>query len=146
MNLKHNKGTVRDPIRVPTGVKITADELAEEVKLIAMQKEIPVSVHTDIVSEGGLFGKEYPCVVISHPNPPDSYFDQVIAICGESLYFYFFGYSKATTQANKRKMRKDSNNLLDNLVGAMMSDNTVALDTEDIWHSEVCQIYDELCE
>ena len=143
MNLKNNRGTIRGSLRFTKDDNVTAEWLAGFVTYLTTERGIPATVRNDTVSEGGLFGKTYPCVVVSHPNPPDSYFDHVIALCDNRMYFYFFGNSRATVQANKRQMRKESSNLLDNLVGSMMSDNTVALDTEYEWHNALVAIYNE---
>ena len=144
MNLKNNRGAIRDPLRFTKDDGITAETLSSTIECFAINRGIPTTVRTDTVSEGGLFGKTYPCVVVSHPNPPDSYFDHVIALCDNRMYFYYFGTSRASAQAYKRQMRKESSNLLDNLVGSMMSDNTVALDTEYEWHSALISIYKDL--
>ena len=144
MNLKNNRGAIRDPLRFTASNGVTAERLSEFIEHCTTERGIPATVRIDTVSEGGLFGKTYPCVVVSHPNPPASYFDHVIAICDSRVYFYFFGTSHATFQANKRQMRKESSSLLDNLVGSMMSDNTVALDTEYEWYNALLAIYNEL--
>lgn len=85
MNLKNNRGAIRDPLRFTKDDGITAETLSSAIECFAINRGIPATVRTDTVSEGGLFGKTYPCVVVSHPNPPDSYFDHVIALCDNQI-------------------------------------------------------------
>lgn len=71
------------------------DTIVTTIKNIAEKKSIPIDIKTDEISTGGLFGKKMPCIIISHPNPPISYFQHMIIINGNIFNFQFWGMSKA---------------------------------------------------
>ena len=144
LKLKNNRGSVRKGIRLSPSSGWTSKTLGKEVLETANQYNIPVKVFADTVSTGGLFAKEYPCVVVTHPNPPQKYFDQVIVFVENTLYFYFFGYSTANYNVNQKQGRQESSSLWDNIVGGLQRDDSLSLSVEQEWHSDLCGIYDKI--
>ena len=78
MNMNNARKDFHRPIQYRDVAEINVERLAEFIKTTLNEKDVPANVRTDTVKSGGLFGSTYPCIVISHPNPPPSYFDHVM--------------------------------------------------------------------
>lgn len=79
-NLKDNRGVITDPISFRDTTGLTAENIAAAMEERAEEQGVPVNIKVDVVKEGGIFGKSYPCVIIRHPNPPQQYFTDVYII------------------------------------------------------------------
>lgn len=139
--LKDCHGEIRPAIRAdgwtPEGIIHFAEEYAKEHNISAIFK-------TDEISAGGLFGQAYPCVIISHPNPPQSYFDHMIIINGNIISFRFWGYSKANSKTNLNEMDRNSGTLGGLLKSAIRGSAEMELQTEQLWHQEILAIYENI--
>lgn len=140
--IKDCKGEIMDPIPA-NGCGI--DYIVGEIRRIAEEKGIPANVSVDEISTGGLFGKTMPCIIISHPNPPISYFDQMIIMNGDILNFQFWGFSKANYNNNMKEMDRNSGKLSGLIKSAVRSDMSMELQTEQMWHSQIISIYEAMC-
>ena len=141
VKLKEQRGTVVDPF-MAEGWK--APDVAAFAKRIAEEKGIPANIFVDQATTGGFFGQQYPCVIIKHPNPPQSYFEHWIVINGNLINIYFGGMSKANYNMNLKEQRSKSGKLSGIIMGAMMQDSSMDLQTEQMWHQQIMQIYQEI--
>lgn len=143
IKLKEQKEKVYGEIFVPK--ETTAPELAETIRIIAEKKGVPVVVTEDQATSGGLLGGEvYPCVVIRHPNPPQSYYEHWVVINEQFINIYYGGVSKAIRDTNLKNQRNNSGKLSGKLMNAVMQDPAMALQAERLWHAKVKLIYNEI--
>lgn len=140
--LKDNRGVITDPMSFRDASGLEVNNVAELMKKKAEEVGIPARITTNTVKEGGLFGKSYPCVVITHPNPPQQYFTDVYIINGNSVNFYFFGESKANTATNKANARK--NTLSGIILNSISGSNEMAYQQEMFWHRQIYEIFESL--
>ena len=137
MNIKDCRGDITDPIRFRE--ICTPEELAEQIEQRAKDRGVPAVVRVDTIRSGGmLMGSTCPCIVVSHPNPPQRYFDQLIIMNDHVVSFKFWGESKANTNHNKKEMARGS------LKSLFINDDELALETEHAWHMELVDIYESL--
>lgn len=122
----------------------TAPVIAQYIRDIAEQEGIPAKVTVSEATTGGLFGSTFPCVVIEHPNPPQQYFDHWVIINGDVINFQYGGMSTATYNMNLKEERRNSGKLTGMLMGAMMSDSSMELQTEHVWHNQIKGIYQQI--
>lgn len=141
MNTKDCRGEIRQTIQAEGW---TATDIAEYIQAIADRDGIPVNVTTDQVKSGGLFGSFYPCVLISHPNPPQSYFQHMIIINGNIINFQFWGMSKANYNSNMKEMHRNEGLLTGLVKSAFYQHGEMALQTEMLWHNQINNIYEEI--
>jgi len=141
-SLKYNNGMITDPISFRDASGLNASNIASLMSQKAEEMGIPARITTDTVKEGGLFGSSYPCVVITHPNPPQQYFTDVYIINGNSVNFYFFGESKANTATNKAKARE--NTLSGMILNSISGSNEMAYQQEMFWHRQIYGIFESL--
>ncbi|WP_329380529.1 hypothetical protein [Anaerofustis butyriciformans] len=120
------------------------DTIVTTIKHIAENKSIPIDIKIDEISTGGLFGKKMPCIIISHPNPPISYFQHMIIINGNIFNFQFWGMSKANYNNNMKEMDRNSGKLSGLIKSALRSDMSMELQTEQIWHQKIISIYNDI--
>lgn len=137
--LKEQRGVVVDPFQANGW---TASAVAEMATDIANKYGIPANISVDQVTTGGLFGQQYPCVVIKHPSQP--YFDQWVVINGNIINVYYGGYSKANYNTNLKEQRSNSGKLSGMIMGALMQDSSMDLQTERMWHDQIIGIYKEI--
>lgn len=138
-NLKDNRGMICAPISFRDAANVNAQNIAELMKEQANNSGVPMKVRIDSVKEGGLFGSRYSCVVITHPNPPQQYFDHVIVINGNTVNFFFFGNSKANYATNRANERK--NKLSGVLLNAISGSSEMAYQQEMVWHRDVHDVF-----
>ena len=137
MNVKDCRGDVMESTRFKQ--VCTAEEFAELVEQKARERGVPVKVRVDTIRSGGMmFGTTCPCVLVSHPNPPQRYFDQIVIFNGNVVSFKYWGESKANTNHNKKQEYRGS------LKSLFVNDDQMALQTEMAWHSELREIYESL--
>ena len=139
-NLKDNRGMITEPISFRDASGVNADNIADLMAQEAARNGIPANIRTDYVKEGGLFGSSYPCVVITHPNPPQRYFTDVYIVNGNTVNFYFFGESKANTSTNIAKARQNS--LSGKLLNAISGSNEMAYQQEMLWHRQIYELFE----
>lgn len=137
MNIKDCRGEIIDPIRFRE--VCTPEKLAEQIEQRAKERGVPAVVRVDTIRSGGiLMGSTCPCIVVSHPNPPQRYFDQLIIMNDHIVSFKFWGESKANTNHNKKAEARGS------LKSLFINDDELALETEHAWHMELVDIYESL--
>lgn len=141
MNIKDCRGEIIGPIQAPGW---TATDVKEQLVALAEQHEVPVVIRTDQVKSGGLFGSYFPCVILSHPNPPQAYYSHMIIFNGDILNFQFYGMSKANYNANMAEYHKNSGKLTGLVKSAFYGNDEMAIQTEDMWHSKIVDLYIEL--
>ncbi len=144
LNLKNSMGQISEPERINNMPDVS--ELIERLKARAEEYNIPVEISKDTIHSGGTFtGKDYPCIVLKHPNPPQRYFDQVWVINGNMINFYFFGISKANTKVNKYNAKKNGG-LFDQLSAAISGSAEMELQEEHLWHRDVYGLFENMLE
>lgn len=141
VSLKQSTGEVRPPI-IAAGW--TADTMAKQMKALAEKQSFPAVISVDEATSGGLFGKRFPCIVIRHPNPPQSYFEQWIVFNNDIINFQFGGYSAANANVNRQEERKQSGKLSSMLLGAVMKDSSMELQAEMLWHGQIQGMYEAI--
>ena len=120
-------------------------DIKDMIENIADKRGVPVSVRTDEIKSGGLLSSNFfPCVIVSHPNPPQSYFDQIIIINGNIINFQFWGMSKANYSANMKEYHKSQGSLSGLVKSAFYQNDQMALQTEQFWHQHITDIYAEI--
>lgn len=139
-NLKDNRGVICDPISFMDATNVNAKNIVEMMEINAKEMGVPMNIRIDTMKEGGLFGNAYPCVVITHPNPPQQYFTHVIVINGNVVNFFFFGNSKANYATNKANARKDK--LSGMILNAFSGSSEMAYQQEMLWHSNVHKVFE----
>ncbi len=140
MNVKDCRGDIIDPIRFRDTSGLTASNIADSLKQLASQENVPAKVWTDTVKSGGLFGTTYSCVMVAHPDPPQEYFRQMIIINGDTLSFKFWGNSKANYNRNYKAELNKRGSLTAMIRGAFINDDEMALQTEQTWHASIIDL------
>lgn len=105
-NMKDNRGMITDPISFRDATGLNAENIAACMKEKAEEQGVPANIRTDVVKEGGLFGKSYPCVIIHHPNPPQQYFTDVYIINNNTVNFSFLEIQKLILLLTKQMPEK----------------------------------------
>lgn len=140
LKLKDNMGTAQQPLFVENEISISAKEVAEMLRKFAKEKNIEVEISDDTIHDGGLFtGKDYPCVILKHPNPPQEYFYQVWMINGNFLNFYYFGRSKANYKVNTYN-QKSNGGFFDRISASISGSAEIELQVEQLWHHKVLDL------
>lgn len=139
--IKDCRGEIRQAIQAAGW---SAENIAESIKEIAEANNIPASVSVDEASTGGLFGKTMPCVMVSHPNPPQQYFSHLIIINGDIINFQYWGMSKANYNNNMKEMDRNSGKISGLIKSALRSDMRMELQTEQLWHQQILSIYEAI--
>ena len=139
--IKDCRGEIRQAIQAAGW---SAENIAEFIKEIAEANNIPASVSVDEASTGGLFGKTMPCVMVSHPNPPQQYFSHLIIINGDIINFQCWGMSKANYNNNMKEMDRNSGKISGLIKSALRSDMRMELQTEQLWHQQILSIYEAI--
>lgn len=138
MNVKNNSGTI-DTIRYNEPIPI--DELYTYIRQRAEENGVSVSIRKDIIHSGGLItGRDYPCLVFTHPNPPKEYFQQVWVANDCFLNRYFWGNSWANRKVNTYNYKKNSSSLLDNISAGLFGSADNELQIEQAWHASVISL------
>lgn len=144
VKLKYNSGTICDPITILDATNLTAENVAEQMKSRAKELGVPMNVHTDEVTEGGLFGsRAYPCVVIEHPDTSLQYYTDVLVINGNTVNFYHFGISSANTMAS---ITNNKSGLTGMLARAVLGSKEMEAQREAAWHNIVIEVFKSLIE
>lgn len=145
VKLKYNSGTICDPITIFDSANLTAENVAEQMRIRAKEMGAPMDVSTDEVTEGGLFGsRSYPCVVINHPDTSLQYFTDVIVLNGNTVNFYHFGISSANTFASITDNKKSG--LTNMLARAVLGSKEMEAQREAAWHKLVIEVFKSLIE
>lgn len=138
MNMKDCRGEIRQAVRFRGGV--SADTIAEVLKEGTQDRGIPAVVTLTSIHSGGLlFGKDYPCVQVSHPAPPQQYFDLLFIVNSDVVTFQYWGNSKANYDFNKKAQLEREGKLIR---ASMVSVDPMALQTERVWNQEIMDIFD----
>ncbi len=146
LNLKNSRGEVMPPIRFRDATGLTADNISNDIKIAASQQSVPANVWVDSVKSGGLLGSAYPCVMISHPNPPTEYFKIMIVINGDTLSFQYMGNSKNNVKSNKQEMYRNDHSLKGLIKSAIVRTDEMAMQQEGNWYADIMQIINSMCE
>lgn len=136
------RGPIRDPIRIEA---TSGNELYQAMRknLPATLKDrgIPHSVHEDTVKSGGMLGTKLPMLIISHPNPPTSFFNMGFIVNDHVISFVYLGESAQNTKMNKKlSMEAEGKHLR----AAMIKPDEFILQQEKLWNSQVLDSFDSL--
>lgn len=85
-----------------------------------------------------------PCVMVSHPNPPQQYFSHLIILNGNIINFQYWGMSKANYNNNMIEMDRNSGKISGLIKSALRSDMSMELQTEQMWHQQILSIYEAI--
>lgn len=98
------RGEAQQGIRFKDGDAESLMELFQKRLPAELEAQgIPARIRFDTVKSGGLFGTRLPIMIISHPNPPSSFFDIGVVVNGNIVSFPLLGESKQNTAANMGK-------------------------------------------
>lgn len=140
MKMAECHGDIRDPVRLGN-VRVSSFQLADFIKREASSRRIPASVDTDTVSSGSLLSrKDYPCVIVSHPDHPTDYFKIVVIIGDSTVSFKYSGYSKAHHAHNRKEAYKKESSIGSLIKSAFVNDDIMAMQDEDVWRSVIIEI------
>ena len=145
MNVKDCRGEIIGALKA-SGSGWNATNVKNALEELAQERGIPVNFRIDEIKSGCLFGNYYPCIILSHPNPPQSYFDHMIIFNGDIISFQFWGMSKANYNANMAEYHKNSGKLSGLVKSAFYGKDEMAMQTEQAWHQEIISLYYELFE
>ncbi|MBE7000693.1 MAG: hypothetical protein E7428_10990 [Ruminococcaceae bacterium] len=110
----------------------------------ALESEgVPFYSRTDEVKSGGLFGSVLPMLVISHPNPPSSFFSIGIVVNDNVVSFPLLGESTENTKANKKEALLAEGKLIR---AAMVNPDEFVLQQEKSWQASVIDVFARLVE
>lgn len=137
MNVKDCRGEAMSPIQFRDASTLSPGHIIEAIREETTARGVPANFREDSIKSGGFFGTNYPCIIISHPNPPQSYFDIMIIINNNILTFQFWGYSKANYDSNRKEMYKQKGTLTGMIRGAIVSVDEIAMQQETAWYNNV---------
>ena len=132
-NMKDCGEDFRRPVRF-SKVDVNADTIAKDLTEAFAAKGIPAQVVAESIKSGGFFGSVYPCITIEHPAPPKSYFEHIIIINGDTVFFKYYGLSQETFNRNKKQALEREGKLIKS---ALVRYDPMALSTEYSWHDDV---------
>lgn len=135
-NIKECRGEIRRSVRF-NKVNVGADVIAKELAEVFSAKGISANIVAESIKSGGLFGSVYPCITISHPAPPRSYFEQVIILNGDTVSFEFYGHSQENYNRNKKEALEKEGKIIQS---ALVRYDPMAWRTEQNWYSDVIDV------
>ena len=141
-NMKDNRGMITDPISFRDATGLNAENIAACMKEKAEEQGVPANIRTDVVKEGGLFGKSYPCVIIHHPNPPQQYFTDVYIINNNTVNFYFLEIQKLILLLIKQMPEKTT--IGGALINSIAGSKEMEYQAEMFWHKQVYDLFESL--
>ena len=137
INIKDCKGEAMPPIQFRDASTSTPGNIIQAISEETNARGIPANFRENSIKLGGFFGTNYPCVIISHPNPPQSYFDIIIIINQNILTFQFWGYSKANYDSNRKDMYSNKGTLTGMIRGALVKVDELQMQQETVWYSNI---------
>lgn len=98
------RGSVSDPTMITDmGGKALFDELVRELPAALKAAGVPHTYRTDEVKSGNFFRSSYnPILIISHPNPPSSFYDIGFLVNENVISFPLLGESKQHATMNRK--------------------------------------------
>ena len=136
------RGSIRDSIHIDA---LSGDALYQAMRkdlpATLKDKSIPHTVHEDTVKSGGLFGTKLPILVISHPNPPTSFFSMGFVVNDNVISFVYLGESAQNTKLNKKRSMEAEGK---HLRAAMIKPDEFILQQEKLWNLQVLDSFDSL--
>lgn len=137
---------IQSPISFRDTTNINADNIISSMQLECNSENIPAVFRKDVVTSGGMFNKKkYECVIVSHPNPPQSYCAQVYVIAGDTILFHFFGNSKAFRDNNTyERVKSGQGSSMETMKYMFKQPDKVALQMELTWHNKLISAFNSL--
>lgn len=136
------RGAMRDDIMFSE--EVGGKELYDKMKAMVMEsvkkKGIPATFREDIVKSGGIFGTEFPILIISNPNPENKFFDLGFFVNGQTISFPLLGMSSENTKANKKKQYEAEGKFLRSM---MIKPDEFKLQQEIEWQSLILHCVSE---
>lgn len=133
-----------EPQRFLDTTNVNAEFISSSILEVAQERGVPAITTIDEMKSGGLFGQKNPCVIVSHPKPPQSYFSIVIIINGDTLNFQFWGKSKNTTKINLKEHYANNGKLSGMIKSALIKKDDMSLQTEQNWYADIMNIVESL--
>ena len=141
MNIKDCRGTIRDPIQFSDVSGVTAENISTQMREEAKFRGVPAKITVTTIHSGSfLFGNDYPCIMVSHPNPPQEYFDLLIILNGAVVSFMYWGNSKANYNYNKKRQLESEGKFS----SIFVRDDPLALQAEHAWQADIMDLFDSL--
>lgn len=147
---------------------ITPEKIINDMREVCNAKGIPASFEEEVFLVGGagsivsalaygqkpslfkaLSKKEYKAIKISHPNPPQSYCDQLYIIFNDCVRFFYVGESKAFKEKNEYEMAASGNGQGVGLKAKFSAFIGVRPDEEPYnreieWHQSVYSVFESM--
>lgn len=138
------RGNIRDGARFAS---MSGDALFQAMKRdfpIALKSSgVPCNVREDVVKSGGFFGTKLPMLIVTHPNPPSSYFAMGFIVNESVVSFVYLGESTQNTKMNTKKALEAEGKYLR---AAMVKPDEFLLQQEKLWNAAVMEVFDSLCQ
>lgn len=141
MNVKDCRGDIQAPVRIRN---LSLVNIANGTQAELSARGIPATVKTDQVKSGGLLGKTYNCIMISHPNPPQTYYQHMYIIDNDTICFKYWGTSKAMYNSNRKEQLRSSGTISGMIKSAFINDDEMAFQQEANWHGNVIGTFNDL--
>lgn len=137
------RGTIRDSVRF-TGMsgEVLFNAIRTSFPDALMAAGIPCLIHEDAVKSGGIWGTVLPMLVISHANPPCSFFRMGFVVNQDVVSFVYLGESAQNTKMNTKRALEAEGKYLR---AAMIKPDDFLLQQETSWNASVLDVFDSLC-
>ncbi len=140
-----------EPISFNDMSNVTPEIIIDNMKSLCDENDIPASIReSSLEISMGLFNKAtFKAVEIRHPDPPQSYCNQLYVIYPDGIRFFFVGSSKAFSDRNNYE--EAVNGTGGNLKAKMRAMVGVPPDAEPYeqemaWHEAVYSVFQSLLE
>lgn len=139
------RGELREKVRIrDMRGQALFDNVCKHLPLTLEAEGIPFRYRTDEVRSGGFFGgSSSPCMIVSHPNPPSSFFEIVFLVNDNVISFHVIGESEQNTKANKKAAYEQEGKWIR---AAMVSPDEFLLDQEKAWQADVLDAFASMFE
>lgn len=145
------RGEFAEPIGFSDMSNITPEIVMKNMQAICEENDIPAKF--DIVTveiSAGLFRKAtYSAVKVWHPNPPQSYCDQLYLITPQGIHFFWVGSSTAFGERNRYEQALNGQGggikaQLRAIVGIAPDEEPYEKELE--WHGTIYSVFQSLVE
>ena len=140
---------------LPTGVRVKGRYTLEDIQRVLSDAEkglpsigIPTEFERDQIQRGGMFNKQYEdCLVLKNAEHPSDYFHFTFTArtTGNVTTISIFrsGTSPLSQKSNLKDMRKSSDSLFQNILGAVTKTDEQGLEAEYDYYAMVADIIKE---
>lgn len=140
LSIKNANGDICNSIKAPGW---TDEDIANRIREIVEREKVEAEIKTDSISTG-IFGSNYPCVVVHNSDLNKAYYDHWIILNGDVISFKFGGYSSAAAAIDRKQGLRNSGKITGMLISTVLSDATMEWEVEQVWHNQMLEVYGEV--